>query len=94
MNGLKLGKNALMTSILTLITVLTWIGLEVYETATKTTIPKVTQEQMLPLNPVLKTDIIEALKNNLSFSVEELNIINVSSSSSAVLGKSKKNDKN
>jgi hypothetical protein len=71
MNEFKLGKDALILSIMTLITVLTWIIFEVYRTATKTTIPKVTQEQMAPLNSQIKKEIIEKLKENIWLSPEE-----------------------
>lgn len=70
----KLGKEALIIAIMTLITILTWIGLEVYRTVVKTTIPEVTQEQMAPLNPKIKTETIDSLKANLSFSEAELNV--------------------
>jgi len=73
MNEFKLGKNALVLSIMTLITVLTWIAFEVYLTATKTTIPKVTQEQMAPIDPQLKRETIEKLKENAWLSEEEVN---------------------
>ncbi|MGB9707671.1 MAG: hypothetical protein ACPL1D_02885 [Microgenomates group bacterium] len=76
MNSFKLGKDALIFSVITLITVLTWIGFEIYFVATKTTIPKVTQEQMAPLNPKIKKETIEQLKANLWFSEEELNTFN------------------
>jgi len=90
MKGLKLGKDALTISIMTLITVLTWTGFEVYRTYSKTTITKVTQEQMSPLNPVIKTEVIEALKANFTFTEEELNTTTSIGSQSAVLGISKK----
>jgi len=73
MNGFKLGKDALIFSVLTLITVLTWIGFEVYRTATKTTIPEVTQRQMAPLEPKIKKETINQLRENLWFAEEELN---------------------
>jgi hypothetical protein len=78
MNELKLGKNALILSIMTLITVLVWIAFEVYRTATKTTIPKVTQEQMAPLNPQIKKEVIEKIKENIWFSAEEVESFNFS----------------
>jgi len=56
---------------MTLITVLTWIAFEVYRTMTETTISKVTQEQMAPLNPQIKKEIIEKLKENIWLSPEE-----------------------
>lgn len=80
MKEVKLGKDALVLSIMTLITVLTWIGLEVYQTATRTTIPKVTQEQLTPLDPRVKKETLEELKANFWFSEEELNIASVPAS--------------
>lgn len=73
MREFKLGRDALTLAIMTLITVLTWVGFEVYRVAVKTTIPKVTQEQMKPLNSSLDRQTIENLKSNLAFSEEELN---------------------
>lgn len=70
----KLGKDALIFSILTLITVLTWVAFEVYRASVKITIPKVTQEQMISLNPTVNTNTIENLKTRLSLSEEELNV--------------------
>jgi len=90
MKGLKLGKDVLIMSIMTLITVFTWTGFEVYRTYSRTTITKVTQEQMSSLNPVLKTEVIETLKANLTFPEEELNAAASIGSQSAVLGISKK----
>lgn len=74
---IKLDKNTLISSILTLITILIWIGLDVYRALTKTTITKVTQEQMQPLEPKIKKDVIQELKSNLSFSEEELKTMSI-----------------
>jgi len=71
----KLGKEALILAIMTLLTVLTWIFFEVYKTLHKTTIPQVTKEQMQPLDPKINTALIESLKSTLNFSEEELNIL-------------------
>ena len=73
MKKFKLGRDILTLTIITLITVLTWVGFEVWLTATQTTITKVTQEQMSPLNPQIQTQIIESIKGNLSLSEEEMN---------------------
>ncbi len=73
MKEFKLGKDALILAIMTLISAMTWVGLEVYRVSVKTTIPKITQEQMQSLNPSLDVKAIEDLKTNLSFSDEELN---------------------
>lgn len=72
---MKLGKDALILAIMTLLTVITWIFLEVYQTLHKTTSTQVTQKQMEPLDPKINTAIIQSLKENLSFSEEELSII-------------------
>jgi len=78
MKEIKFGKNALIFSILTLFTVITWIVVEVYFTFKKMTIPKVTQEQMAPLDPKIKKEIIETLKENLWLSEENLNSNSIS----------------
>jgi len=74
MKQLKLGRNALILSITTLVTVLISIGFEIYRTAHQTSITKITKEQMVSLNPQIKTDLIEALKKNLFFTEKELNL--------------------
>ena len=67
-----LSRDILILSILTVITVFTWIGLEVYEIMTKTEIPAVLKRQIEPLNPTIKKDIFQDLKSRRSFSTEEL----------------------
>jgi len=74
MKKIKLGKDILTLAIFTLITSLTWVGFAVWSTATKTTINKITQEQMAPLNPQIKREVFESLKKNFSFSEEEMNL--------------------
>lgn len=71
----KLGKDALILSIMTLLTVITWIFFEVYRTLHKQASTQITKKQMEPLDPKINTTIIQALKENLSFSNEELNIV-------------------
>jgi len=71
MNDFRTSKNVLFFSIMTLVTVITWIGFEVYRTATKTTIPQVTQEQMASLEPKIRKEIINSLQNNIWISQEE-----------------------
>jgi AICAR transformylase/IMP cyclohydrolase PurH len=79
MKKIKLGKRYLVLSILTLITVITWIGFEVYWVSIRTTIPKVTQEQMATLNPKINRGVIEKIKESLAFSEEEFTLIDFSS---------------
>lgn len=68
----QLSRDLLTLSVLTLITVFTWIGFEVYRALTKTEIPTVLQRQIEPLNPTIKRDIFQDLKSRRSFSTEEL----------------------
>lgn len=68
----QLGRDILILSILTVITVFTWIGLEVYRVLTKTEIPVVLKRQIEPLNPTINREIFEDLKSRGAFSVEEL----------------------
>ena len=75
MKKIKLGKDALILSIMTLITVLTWIGFDVYRVFHQPLVTEVTEAQMRPLNPKLKLETLEALKNKISFSEEELNLV-------------------
>ena len=72
MKKFKLGKDIFILTIITLITVLTWVGFEVWSAATKTTITKVTKDQLTPLNPNISQEVIESLKNNFNPSEEEM----------------------
>ena len=75
LNKFKLGKDVLILSIMTLITVLSWVLFEVYRTVAKSTIPELTQKQMVSLDPKVNREIIQTLKNQLSLSEEELNTV-------------------
>ena len=70
---MKKNKQDLLTfSILTLITVLTWIGFDVYQALTRYTIPEILDKQIQPLNPKLNQETINQLKERLQISEEEL----------------------
>lgn len=66
------GLDILILSILTVITVFTWTGFEVYQALTKSEIPAVLKHQIEPLNPSIKREVLESLKERKGFSVEEL----------------------
>lgn len=72
---LKLGKNALVLSIMTLLTVFTWIGFEVYRTYTQPTVPKIIKELIQPLNPTINEIVLIEIEKKYQPSEEELNII-------------------
>lgn len=75
MKKLQPGKDALILSILTLLTVLTWIGFDVYRALTKTAVPEVLQKQIDPLNPRINRETIERLKTRETISEEELKMV-------------------
>lgn len=74
MKKFQLGKDILALTIFTLITISTWVGFEIWLSATKSTISKTTKEQMALVNPKISKNIIESLKNKNSLSEAELNL--------------------
>ncbi len=72
MKKFKLNRDILILTIITLITVLTWVSFEVWLVATRSTITKVTKEQLAPVNPNLSQQTIDSLKNNFTPSEEEM----------------------
>ncbi len=71
----KFGKNILIISIMTLITVFIWIGYEVYHAYTATTVPTVVRELIQPLNPSIDEAIIENIKEKYQIPTEELEVV-------------------
>jgi len=68
----KKKQDFLVFSILTLITVLTWIGFDVYQALTSYTIPEILDKQIQPLNSKLDQETINQLKERLQINEEEL----------------------
>ena len=58
--------------IFTTITVVVWVGLEIYRAANKSTITLVLQEQLEPLDASLDVETIATLKQRRLISVQEL----------------------
>ncbi|MDP2670877.1 MAG: hypothetical protein Q8P13_00185 [bacterium] len=48
---------------LTLITLLVWVGFQVFQIFTTSSIPPATQKQLQPLNPNLDTALLEELND-------------------------------
>ncbi len=65
-------RDLLILSILTVITVFSWVTFEVYRALTQIEIPAVLKQQIEPLNPTVQTEIIQGLKLRKSFSTDEL----------------------
>lgn len=74
MNQLKFGRNILFLAILSLLTVMVWIGYEVYQVYTKTTVPQVTSKLIQPLNPTVDLEILQTIKEKQQLSNEELDL--------------------
>lgn len=70
----KFGKNILVLSIMTLITVIVWVGYEVYSAYTQTTVPRIIKELTTPLNPRIDEEAIEDIEEKYQIPEEELNI--------------------
>lgn len=65
-NSFKLGKQALILAVMTLITIITWLAFDIYRISKKTTIAETTQEQMRVLDPKINKEIVNSLKNSFS----------------------------
>lgn len=61
----KVSRDLLIISILTFITILTWIVMDVYRSLTQKQIPEVLEKQLLPLNPKIETKVFDQLENRL-----------------------------
>lgn len=71
----KFGKNMLVLSIMTLITVIVWVGYEVYSAYTKTTVPRIIKELIKPLSPNINETAIEEIKKKYQIPEGELDIV-------------------
>lgn len=71
----KFGKNMLILSITTLITVIVWVGYEVYSAYSQATVPRIIRELIKPLNPTIDEAAIEDIKEKYQIPEEELNVV-------------------
>jgi len=77
MQKTRISKEILFLAIVTLITVLTWTGFQVYWALNQNTIPETTKKQMDVFPLEISVETINDLKSNLTFTEEELNAINI-----------------
>lgn len=70
----RLSRDILFLSILTVITVFTWIFLDIYRTFTKIDKPKIPSDQLETLNPDLEIEVIQDLSGKESFSPGEFSL--------------------
>ena len=59
----KIGRDLLVIAILTLITILVWVGMDVYRSLIKQEVPEVLRKQVLPLEPELETKVFDYLES-------------------------------
>ena len=65
-NSFKLGKEALILAVMTLMTIITWLAFDIYRVSKKMTIAETTKEQMRTLDPKINKEIVDSLKNSFS----------------------------
>lgn len=58
-------KDIFFLSLLTFLTVVAWIGFDIYHAAVTSTISPILEKQIQPLTPKFDTEIVEVLKKNL-----------------------------
>lgn len=58
-----LNRETLIIAVSALLTIMLWIALSVFLTATKSTITQPTAEQLVPLEPQLNLSALEKIKN-------------------------------
>lgn len=74
MFGQKLNRDLFNLSIMTLITVLTWAGFDVYRAFHQVEIPQVLERQIQPLNPQLDQEVFANLRERDFISKEEARV--------------------
>ena len=67
------GRDLIIIAALALTTVVVWIGLSIYRSLKTSTIPKIIEEQLKPLNPEFDTQVINALHLRKQINQSELN---------------------
>lgn len=55
-------RDIVMLLVFTLITLVSWVGFEVYRAFTKVQIPEVSAKYLVPLNPTLNTQVLTVLE--------------------------------
>lgn len=71
----KISRDLIIIAGLSVITVLLWIGITVYQSLVSPTIPKVLQEQLRPIRPDFDTQVLNTL--NLRRTISERDLENL-----------------
>ncbi len=59
----KIDRDIVMVLVMTLMTLVTWVGFEVYRAYTRADIPPVLAKQLLELSPTLGIPVLEKLES-------------------------------
>jgi hypothetical protein len=70
MNANESDRDLLLVSILTFLTVLSWVAFEIAKTVKTTTVQAPVQQIIKPLNPTLDTAILDTLEKRISVTNE------------------------
>lgn len=60
-----MSKNLVTVLFLTLITLLLWIGYQIFKVSSESTIPQPTEKQIKPIDPNLDKSVFEILKKSI-----------------------------
>ena len=77
LKGLAHRRVFMVLIVFTLASILIWIGLSIYFSLNKTSLPPNVQKQLQPLSPVLDTKTLETLKTRRIYSSEELSAFDI-----------------
>lgn len=58
----KIDRDIVMLLVMTMVTLISWVGFEVYRAYTKVTVPAVLARQLKEINPNLNTDVLNNLE--------------------------------
>jgi len=61
----KISRDVLVISVLSLLTILVWIGMDVHRKLTQKEVPEILEKQLLPLDPKIDVEIINVLESQL-----------------------------
>jgi hypothetical protein len=61
----RIDRDIVLLLISTLITLVSWVGFEVYRAYTKPRIPEILQHHLEPFDPVLDKTVLDQLENRL-----------------------------
>jgi hypothetical protein len=71
----SLSSGILLIGIFSLLAVGSWVSFDIYRAIVKTTVPKVLQNQLQPLNPEIDSNLVNSLRNRKKYDDSYLNTL-------------------